>query len=187
MNISFEGLEDTLLALQATPRQVRTASRRAVSTVTRQTNRALLREMATGAGVTQRLLRSRRRVIQRLPRASEGDRPSGSVWVGTLPLPAVYLATNAQRARVLMGRRDRGGVRIGRRFYPGAFWAEVGVGGHVGVFTRRGRARLPIVEQTVPLEIPESARARIEGEVPLRLAKALGREIRFETLVKGRR
>jgi hypothetical protein len=190
VNITFDGLEETITALQATPRQIATASRRAVSTVTRQTNRAILQEMAAGAGVTQRLLRTRRRVIQRLPKASQGDRPSGSVWVGTLPLPAGYLATNAQRARVLMGVRGPGGVTVGGRLrrytFEGAFWAEVGAG-HAGIFKRKGRARLPLVEQTIPLNLPEAARARIEGEVPLRLAKALGREIRFEVLVKGRR
>jgi len=195
-DVSFDGLDDTLLTLQAMPRQIETASRRAVATVTRQTNREVLREMAAAADVPQKLLRSRRRVIQRLPARRQGNRPRGSVWAGTQPLPAGYLVTNAQRRNLLLGKQTRGGARAGKHFFPGAFWAEVrgeaayirrGRTAHVGIFKRRERARLPIDEQTVSLEIPPGARARIEGGVPQRLTKALRHEIRFEVLVRNRR
>jgi len=184
-DVNFDGLDRTLLTLQALPRQIETASRRAVATVTRQTHREVLREMAAGAGVTQKLLRSRRRVLQRLPSRRQGNRPRGSVWAGTRPLAAGYLVTSAQRRNLLLGKRARGGARAGKHFFPGAFWAETATG-HVGIFQRRGRARLPIDEQVVPLEIPPGAQARIKSEVPRRLTKALGHEIRFEVLHRQR-
>ena len=186
LDIAFDGLDDTLLTLQALPRQIEAASRRAVAKVTGQTRRAILQELASGAGVTQKLLVAKRRVLQSLPRPHQGDRPGGSVWVGTRALQAGYLVTSAQRRNLLLGKRVRGGARAGRHFFPGAFWAEL-PGGHVGIFKRRGRARLPIDEQTVPLAVSPAARVRIAGQVAERLTKAMQHEIRFEVLHAKRR
>ena len=193
LDIAFDGLKETLATLEATPWQIAVAARRASATVTKQATRDVLRAMSTQMNVPQNILKSRRRVIQRLPKPQQDpwESPSGHVWVGTVPLAAAYLITNAQRRARLMGKRGRHGVRVGRHYFEGAFWAEMRTG-HVGVFKRvwlesphtgwrrpySGTLRQPIQEQYVDMEIDPASRAAITAKTPKRMQAALRHEMR---------
>lgn len=63
---------------------------------------------------------------------------------------------------------------------PHSFIAMVGVGGHVGVFVRKGRKRLPVEEvrgPAIPTMIEEVGKVEIEAKGAARLAKELDNQV----------
>jgi len=101
-----------------------------------------VRETAQRVGVKQRFVRARTRI-----RNATRKRLSAWLFVILAGIPAIVLAGGLPGIR-----QTRAGVRVGRHEFPGAFPALLP--GRVGVFKRRGRKRLPIVEQKVQIDPP---------------------------------
>lgn len=118
-----------------------------------------LRRLSAGVGITRSKLIKAKRVAAHTMNISGTDqffsfsfnngaprkqrRYQGSVWIGTKDIKAIYLKGNA--------RQTKAGVRQGSKFYQGAFLATM-KSGHLGIFERRGKSRLPIVEVGQPID-----------------------------------
>ncbi len=118
---SLKGLGKKLETIQGKERQ---AIARAANRATQRTHTAILREAASGLGVTQKRLRRRIR-RQRRDLATE-SRLRSQVFLVISDAPVSW---QGQPKQTLKGARVKG------RVYERSFVAEVG--GHVGVFRRR--------------------------------------------------
>jgi hypothetical protein len=156
--------------LNATNAQIDRASVRSVNKtlawVKSQGGRLLARE----ADIPLKTLRGR----LRLGRASAGS-PRGSAWFGLRPIKAVYAGAPMQS---LSGTKVRG------HFYPGAFVARM-PSGHLGIFKRRGLARLPIEEQVIRLSQAETVLNGVAQQAPERLRTIYAQELHYELNVRG--
>lgn len=175
ITISLEGLESVLASFAALPEQAARAERRAVNKVTKFVARGAKREVAKSMGVAQKILDDRIRSF------NYGHRgiASGLVWFGLNPM-----AVTKQRFGSLT--QTRIGAKAGRLSFPGAFVAEM-KNGHVGVFRRRGKKRLPLDAERITLDTTAhrailAAWAARAGE---RMTAVLSQELNYEVNVRG--
>ncbi len=144
-----------------------------------------LRDTARWAGrqSASRLAKANRIPVRALTRGRLGKRgrvritkgeEGANVWVGTYPVKASYLGPISQTIRTRA-------IRVGRHSFPGAFVARM-PSGHVGVFKREGKSRLPIVEQAVELDGARKVKSGVEREIPMRFRELLRQAVRFEQL-----
>jgi hypothetical protein len=80
-------------------------------------------------------------------------------------------------------RQTASGVTVGHHKFPGAFIARIPRTGHVGVFKRKTRKRLPIQEQYIPVGINASniIRHYVDDEAPAVFMRYFEHEIRYVT------
>jgi len=125
--------------------QASRAAALAVSTTTRATGTAGRREASARSGISQK------RLARRFYVRSNGL--DGVVWIGLDPLPAGYAEPltprrpNPTQQRALAGASAKGGAFK----FPHAFVARM-PSGHVGIFRRVGKKRLPINEERLTAE-----------------------------------
>lgn len=98
--------------------------------------------MSAELAIQQKIIR-RRLKATRLKKSARGSEIG--VWFGLNPVALVYLQAKQDK-------RKGGGVRAaGGRFVKGAFIARM-PGEHRGVYSRRGKARLPIDQEAAEIE-----------------------------------
>ncbi|WP_284266131.1 hypothetical protein [Roseicyclus amphidinii] len=153
----------------ATEDQIRKAWWRAQSRTA--THLRLKARMALRKGLDLRANKYLKARLRLSGRAGSDRRLSASfLWVGLNDLPV--------RAFKGAPRRTASGVNAAGRSFPGAF---IGTGKDSGVrivFRRRGRKRLPIFAETVPIQ--ETAGDILENEVMSETAEFLMRTFRNE-------
>jgi len=154
-------------ALKAQPAMAQRALVRTINKVLNSVRSQGLRAIARTHDMPYSALRKRRRGA--VARASRRDL-SGLVWFGTAPVKASYLGKPRESNR---------GARVGRHSFEGAFVATT-PSGHIGIFKRRGRSRLPIAEQVVKLSAARAALAPIEAGVADQVEKVFRQELNFE-------
>ncbi len=115
-----------------------------------------------------------------------GDTFSVSLYASSRRVPLIDFGARGPRPSLGKGRGVTARTRVGR--YPRAFIAQVygrgGGGGHIGVFERKGKARLPIKELLV-VSIAHVFTKHIAtgmARVKEQLAKNLRSNFRFFTL-----
>lgn len=138
--------------LGATEEQVRLAFNRALSrtaaTLRRQSGKGLRSELRL------RNLKAIRKRLKQLRMRRTGGRATAGLWFGANDLPV-----SAFKGRPHQGRR---GASFRGVEFPGAFVAK-GEDGKLSIFKRKGRDRLPIEEQTMPVE--DQITTYVEDEV----------------------
>lgn len=110
----------------------------------------------------------------RLGKASAG-RTKGSAWFGTRPIKTAYAGSPLQSI---------GGAKVRGHFFPNAFVARMPTG-HLGIFKRRGQARLPIEEQMIHLRESQAILDDIAKRAPDRLRTIYAQELNYELNVRG--
>lgn len=116
--------------------------------------------------------RIRKRMRGQVEKQSDGS-VVGKAWFGLRPMPASY----AGKPRQL----KRGGTRAGQHRWEGGFVATMR-NGHVGIFERLGRSRLPIIETMIHLEKAPDALRPVERQIPEQLSKVLAQQLKYEML-----
>lgn len=119
LNVSWE-IGEVLESIAATPKQVRQATRRALSRTARHMQTVVRRDAAARLRVPQKIIKGR--ILSHL----SDSRDAASIWAGTYHVPLSQLGEPWQ---------TKAGVRVGRLFYPGAFVGRGKLEGR-GVFIR---------------------------------------------------
>lgn len=177
LQADIQGIEPTLRELAAFGKAGEKAARRAVTKTLRWSGRQIASEVAKASNIPLRALvrggdgGRGKRVYTHLPGASSAG---GSVWIGLNPIKSGYLGTP---------RRGRGGVRVGRLFFEGAFLARM-KSGYFAAFKRRGKARLPIDDQTGDLEGYRGVVERVAADAATYLRDIAYAELNYEVNVK---
>jgi len=156
-------------ALTARPEQARRALGRAINKTLSWALSQGLRAIARDSDVPLKVLRRRRRGS--LHRATVREL-SGVAWFGIRPIAAGYLGTP---------RQTRAGARVGSHFFDKAFVATMPTG-HVGIFRRQRRSRLPIKEEVVYLTPARHAIDGVKAQLADRLSMTFTQEMNFEYL-----
>lgn len=175
ITVSTEGLEEVIASFGALPAQIARAEKRAVNKVTRWLAKGALKDIAASVGVAQKILDDR---VRRLDHGYNGL-AAGLVWFGLNPV-----AITKRRFGTLT--QTPAGAKAGRLSFDGAFVARM-PSGHIGAFRRRGRARLPIDHESLPLD-STAHRAMIDAwanRAEARLETVMGQELNYEVNVKG--
>jgi len=154
-------------ALNAQPAMAQRALVRTINKVLNSVRSQGLRAIARTHDIPYSALRKRRRAA--VVRASRQDL-TGRAWFGTVPVKASYLGKP---------RQSRLGAKVGRHKFDGAFVATTPTG-HVGIFKRAGRSRLPIEEQVVKLSAARAALSPVEAGVADQVEKVFQQEMNFE-------
>jgi len=165
-------------AMAAKPREIENASRRAIRKTVRFGVGRIARGLAQRNQIPQRVLKTgsgHRRAVRIRTRMPGPGGDSGYLWVGVRPVKAVYIGKP---------RQLRKGVRVGRHRFDGAFLATMR-SGHTGAFKRRGKKRLGIVEQVVPLKGADQDIEALRRELGPRLTRTFAQELNYEINVKG--
>lgn len=179
LEIDPRELADIRAALDERPEMARRALVRTINKVLASAVSQGLRAIAAADAIPLKVLRGSKAKGRRgrgiVRRAVRGNL-TGIAWFGTNPIKAGYLGTP---------RRTAGGARVGQHVFPGSFVATM-PSGHVGIFHRAGRARLPIVEEVVRLTAAPQAIDGIKRRIPERLAVVFNQEMNYELNVRGR-
>lgn len=141
--------------LNVAEEQVPLAMASAINRVGSSVRGKLAKDLAKEAGVKPGVVRARIKFFK-----AHRRKLLGRMWVGLQPIPAHRLGRAKQlpyrtnRKRAAGGRRAKGpsgfsGVIVGGREFEGAFLATIA--GKDRVVKRKGRARLPIEVQKIPL------------------------------------
>lgn len=165
-------------AMRAKPAEIRRAGNRAVRKTVRWGVTQIVRELASQSQIPQRVLKAgggHKRAVRVRTRMPTGSRTAGYLWVGVNPVKAIYVGKP---------RKLKKAVRVGKHRFDGAFLATM-KSGHRGVFKRSRKSRLPIVEQTVPLQGADSAIERLQGRIQGQLRKTFMHELNYEINIKG--
>lgn len=121
--------------IDALPKNIFNAEKSAVQQTTRWAKKEVQNRLIAKTGIPPRVFRRFRVKSKRL------NYNGGLVWVGINQVKASYVGKLKQ---------DITGASAGSYFFQGGFVAKM-QSGHVGIFKRRGQARLPLDEQTVRL------------------------------------
>lgn len=168
-------------------RSLTRAKRRAVNKTARWVRTRAIREIAAANNIPQKILRGHRNPVSGkqtrgrrgrvfVSRAAEGHEHA-SLWIGVRAVAAGYLGTPHQFSY---------GAKVRGRKFKGAFVATMATG-HVGIFHRKGKARLPIAEDYVQLDEAPAAVATIRRGIPAQLKKNLNHELDYELRIKRSR
>ena len=154
------------------PAAVDRARKRALRKLSTWVQRQILREAASAAGVTQKLMRTLVRY-----RATRTD-DQLSIWIGTNPLKAHHLGT-------VRWTRRMAGARVGRRLFAGSWsWPDGKTGGLV--MERSSDARLPIDVVTIPIHDAVLRRIeQIKPDVDRRFQTLLMQELNYALRVEA--
>lgn len=125
MNFAREITRATAM-IQATPKQLELASRRAIKKTIRWLQTRVARELAQALSVPQKALKHRLTVSE----VGSGGDQVHILWLGVAPLAAEAAGRP---------RQTQQGVSVGRRKYPGAFYKDV-YGDGPGTWIRKSRA-----------------------------------------------
>ena len=137
---------DLAAKLNALPEHVRNAATWAARHTRDWLRGQILRDLNTELGTTKKRLAMRFRKGDARKTMSENT-TTATLWIGVNPMGVEDLKQKL--------RQTKNGVRVGKRFFPGAFVANV-YGSGDAVWMRKGRKRLPLVKMMVPVQ-PEAA------------------------------
>lgn len=171
VSVNLEELASVQRALTATTEQVNRAATRALNKTLTFMGGQGRRILAEESGLPLKSLRSR----VRIGKASRSTL-RGSVWFGLAPIKAIYAGS---------ARQTRSGVTARGLSYTGAFLATMPSTGHLGIFKRRGSARLPIDEQRIYLAYTTEHLSSLGAKAPERLRTIFSQEINYELRVRG--
>lgn len=121
-------------ALEATPKQIQTAARRALNKTARWMRTTIARKVAKEKDVGVGLIR----------KSIKLDTASGQKFSSELKLGRRSRVVSAYKTG--RARQTKKGVRVKGRFYEGAFIATMPKTGHKGVYRRKGKERFPLQE-----------------------------------------
>lgn len=124
--------------LQSMPASIGKAKNKAVANTTRYADKEAKRRMAKATGIKQTVFQ-RFRVKKRLRLGN------GVVWLGYSDVKSGYVGKLSQAYK---------GAFAGPYYFESGFVAEM-KSGHTAVFKRKGKSRLPIVEQVVKITAAE--------------------------------
>lgn len=170
ITVDATSLAQVQRTLNATNAQIDRAAVRAVNKTLGWTRTQGRRLLAKGNDLPVKVLRNR----IHLGRASAGAL-RGVAWFGVAPIKAIYAGA---------ARQARTGVTVRRHTFAGAFLARMPTG-HLGIFKRRGPARLPIEEQRIYLANADAVAQTLAAQAPPRLQTLFGQELNYELNVKG--
>jgi hypothetical protein len=170
VSVNLEELASVQGALTATTGQINRAAARSLNKTLSWAGGQGRRILAEESGLALKSLRSR----VRIGKASR-DTLRGSVWFGLAPVKAIYAGS---------ARQTRTGVSARGLSYTGAFLATMPTG-HLGIFKRRGPARLPIDEQRIYLAYTAEHLSSLGARAHERLRTIFGQEINYELRVRG--
>ena len=142
-------LARTTALLGATSKSVPVVLRRSVTRTIRWVHTRVVRAVSAATGIQQKRVRRKYTAMW----IKRGDPPAAGIKIMDKPTPLIQLHP-VRTERGIMFRK--GG---GQELRAGAFKATM-PRGHVGIFKRRGRSRLPIGEQYENVVIP-TAQTRI--------------------------
>lgn len=170
VHVSADELYAVQRTLNATNAQVDRAALRAVNKTIVWARSQGGRRLAREHDLPLKSLRPRMRLFK----ASPGDL-RGTAWFGVRPIKAIY-AGSPQRSGT--------GTKVRKHFFASGFVARM-PSGHRGVFKRRGKSRLPIEEQTIPLRTASAILGDVARDAPARLRTVYAQEINYEVNVRG--
>ncbi|MGM0562822.1 MAG: phage tail protein [Pseudomonadota bacterium] len=149
MRVSVKGdIKASLKHLKGiSPRVVRPASVTALNRTVKPAHTQAVRTTGKIEELPAKVVRDRVRFYKATRRKA-----SASIVGLTLPLPVAKAGTPRQLKKK--------GARAGKHLVPGGFVADM-EGGHVGIYKRKGKARLPIQEQYI--HIGSTIRAELAG------------------------
>lgn len=133
INVTFDNAEVERW-LDAAPKRIFSAKNSAIRTTATFARRELQRRVTAATGLPSRVFK-----VFRIKRRDAIGR--STVWIGANPVEAAYVGKLQQ---------EPSGASAGEFFWEGAFVATLR-SGHTSIFKRKGRKRLPIVEQVVDL------------------------------------
>jgi len=197
IEIDARELRKQELLLQAFPKQIQRAARRAVDKAQTSTRKVVLRGLSRDNGIPQKVIAGKRAVNANIAglrvrnvfgqKADKGRVRRGKVklegaidastrlWIGTLPLSVFAIGTP---------RKTKSGVTSGGKSFPGAFIATMPQGG-TSVFRRKGSKRLPIEKVTYDLILTPRTEREAQEHAGERLQAELVRELNYEVNVRG--
>ena len=156
-------IEQLTRLFKNSPQKTEKAIQRALAKVSRWAERQVLRDLSRQMNVTQKQLKALNRVVVRRTK-TPGEKRYLSVWIGTNPVGAHRFGTP---------RQTRDGVRVGKRFWRGAFLLQPHNTDKTLVFRRKANWQhryqqsrrsgrwmwmgLPLEKQTVPIEAQADA------------------------------
>ena len=159
----------TLEKVGTTEQQIRTAAIRAINKTALWVQAQSAREISKQKKILLKLVRQRLKVIKSSRQA----------------LKAFIIANfyGIKATKLGSPRQDSIGSSVGAHKFPGAFVAKMPKTGHVGIFKRKGRSRLPIQEQYVELnpEATEIIEKNIENEARQVFQKYFDHEFEYVT------
>jgi len=179
---SLKGFRGYRKSLRVLPAQINRAQRRAITKTLRWGGSFIGRTVAIQTGIPLKLItkgsgkREATRLRYDFPKRRE---TSGSVWIGANPVKASYVGK-------LLQREDERGARAGKFYFDRAFIARL-KSGHIGIFKRVGKKRLPIKEEAVNLQGVTPTVTAVQRFIPARYDKTFDQEFNFEVNVRGRR
>lgn len=141
--LSSAEIEKLMGALQLSKEACRRAARRAVAKTAKWTQTQAARTISSQLRIQQKAFRGRLRLYR------QGEGMEQKVWMGLN-----YLAAR----RLGVPKRTRGGTRVGRHFFEGAFPIQR-YGG--GVYRRTGKGRFPL--EIAKLEIDQAGAAAMRA------------------------
>lgn len=165
-------LADVQRTLNATNAQVQESGTRAMNSTISWAQRSGQQTVIAAHGLPMKSFgaESGRVLVRRASKRSS----RASVWFGIDPIRAIHLDP----------RQTATGVTAAGQEFRGGFIATM-TNGHRGVFVRKGRARLPIKEQSVSLPKAEQILKGMQSEVPDRVRKSFLRHIDRIVNVRG--
>jgi hypothetical protein len=154
-------------SLGALPQQVRTAATWAARHTRDWLRTQVLRDLNEELGTKKKRLRMRFRKGGNGRNTMSKNSSMATLWIGVNPIGVEALKHKL--------RQTKNGVRVGKRFFPGAFVADVYGEGQESAWKRLGRKRIPLMKMMVPIQ-PE-----VEEILPHYIDEAAKRfEERFE-------
>jgi hypothetical protein len=170
VRIDSRGTLDRVQAqLEAMPKGIERARRRALKKIMTWLKRQVLRAVARAAGLTQKAFQAMLRY-----RATQLPDAGISIWIGTNDIPVHRLGTVTWTPRMK-------GARVSKRSFPGTWsWGE---GSRTGtaVMQRIDTQRLPIerVEQDVDTPVRDAV-AALEPEINARFEREMLAALKYE-------
>ena len=134
-------LAETLGAL---PEQVRTAATWAARHTRDWLRSQVLRDLNETLGTKKKQLKMRFRKGGNGRNTMSKHSSMATLWIGVNPMGVEALKHKL--------RQTKNGVRVGKRFFPGAFVADVYGAGQESAWKRLGRKRVPLMKMMVPIQ-----------------------------------
>jgi hypothetical protein len=170
ITITITGADGLQRTFEGTAAQIRRAGTRANQRTADKFAGDASKAMANSSGLKRSLLAKYRTFASK-----SRDGVSVNVWLGFNQVKASY----AGRLR-----QEDWGAAADKFFFPGSFVARMR-SGHVGIFSRRGRSRLPIDEQGINLMATVPRVPPLLAGLDAYWAKRFAEELNFQTNVKG--
>lgn len=137
------------LMIDVGDRLVDQAKNATTNKVLQQARTAIRKHVSGETGIPSRMLSKRMKLHN-----ANRQRPTGRLFIGTMPVKAIDLSAKGIRA---------GGIAYGGKGHrvqnDRAFKAQMHTG-HIGIFQRRGKSRLPIDEVKVPFHSAARSKAQ---------------------------